>query len=437
MEIASHNNQKGNILIFAIVASSLLLGASISISFATSKSFANSNNIASSYQATYEAEGNLEEALYIWGGHELGFEETSDGDTNKACQLNGDDTWCLKNKIENISGQIVENDFVSIGLYNDISPAYSASNVKNIVPAPNDGTDFEIQLYAEEDSAAYENTVSQGDIRATPIITNTDTYSQNTEVNQEDSDIGNSLSNLKNFSNYLITGSDEIWSEGEYIYIDVDSSKTVTPSDVRVSQYGNFAPNTIVNAGSSDYTSPAQKLYTPQNLGVIVGSNPAKVYATDVLTLSINATVKNTSSQDVLETWTITLSKNDLKSKTASDPLSITPSSKENTIIVGTSQRTLEEFFDDAHDWDSSIWSYTGNNFIEQPILKITTTDHPIYYNVQSPEDNTSNLESKITHTETTLTATTQSKSSKRTFEIVINNDKQIIPIFGSADIIN
>ncbi len=75
-------------------------------------------------------------------------------------------------------------------------------------------------------------------------------YPSHSVVSSDDYDAGRILYNPPPFCR--VTGANDTWESGEYIYIDKDNDYTVTEGDVRVTAYGPYPAGSIVNAGDTD-----------------------------------------------------------------------------------------------------------------------------------------------------------------------------------------
>jgi len=440
-------SKKGNSVVAAIIVSSLIIGGAASILNMNTSSFIRSSNIASSNIAYFEAEGNLEEALYVYAGHGLGFEISSDTDVNCDLSAGGTDSWCFESKAIGgiIEGSLDSNDFVVLGLYNDLAGAYDVQNLQNIIM---DGV-FELKIWTD-DVKSLTNSVSEGDMRVTTIYESTEEYDAYSKVESSDLDMNNYLTDLSIIEpEYKITGNDRVWMS-EYVYYDVNEDNIVSVGDVRITRYYDYPEGSDVEIDDTDELIGAS-LLIPENLGVVCDTvdcssfDITKLYATTVGNIIISATAKDTDgvSDDVSENWIYSFSKNNFKGMDGSGVgkfIHIDNATQENMNIVNG--RTLDEFFDpvdidnSSRSWSAIdvVWPVAPNDYDEivEPTIRINMQNSTLNYKITTSSDP---ADVQITNIETILTATTNTASTRKTLEIVLRSE-EVIPIFGSYSVV-
>jgi hypothetical protein len=371
---------RGNIVLMAIVVSAMIIGFGISLTTVLTTSIISIKNISESTKAYYMAESGAEIGYYIFSGHGLGFEYNYDNDST--CEIeSGEDLWCLSSRINSVPREedtfnlLMENGVVSVGLYNDISDNPYGSVITSNVALSNH--DISIMLYSSDSHAdIFNNTVGAGDIRVTSIIaTSSITYDGNTRIEKGEADIGTSLvSNLESSttcyqSKYAISGVDQLWDAGEFVYRDIDLSQDVSEGDIRMNSTGIYGAGTTVTMGDSDIGIPL-KGNGIENLACAM-DNPSYLYSTDIAQIIISG-----RDDDGNKSISRLLSKNQLASTDIDAPLVYT---KNMTGNVGTSSSC------DIQDFmikDSGVCGNVGD--MTEPQLEIYALSGNLYYRIES-----------------------------------------------------
>lgn len=424
MKNFSHNIS-GNTTILVLVLSLAAMTVGITIATSQTESIIASKNLAKASTAYLEAEGNVEEALYIYAGHDLGFEASSHG--VKACE-NTIDIWCLETQIAANNGQLEYDlkayDFIRLGLYNDTADHYIAANNVNI-----DESSLVLKIW----DGNTQRKVGIGDMR----VNSFNGFNIQSLVKETDWDVTTPtyLAVFPANSDIKISGNDHIWEKDSVLYRDLDNSNTVSIGDIRITAYLDYPANSAVSDSDDDKEF---FLHSPENLSFKCSSqqlqcptaniDTSQIYASKTATITILSKVDGES-----DSWTRTLSKNQTTSDVppASGSGLINSDTIENTNI--SPGRNITELFASTN-WNSInsfVWPTNPTTAIDTPLLQINTFNTPLTISITHAAGG-----SQITSTTTILKAENTQGGLKQSIEIKLS-DGEIIPIFGIGDVIH
>jgi hypothetical protein len=324
----------GNTTIMVMILSLAAMTAGVTIATSQTESIIASKNLAKASTAYLEAEGNVEEALYVYAGHDLGFETSSSGD--RTCD--GNDTWCLETEIDATTAlnyDLQAYDFMRVGLYNDTAGQYANAFNENI-----NESDLIIKVWDGNSSRK----VGIGDMR----VNNFNGFEAQSLVKEADWDVTTTtyLAPITTTSDFKISGNDHIWEKDSVVYRDLDNSGKVSTGDIRVTAYLDYPANSAVGGSDDDF---GFFLHSADNLsfqcsntdldcnGGTVNNN--HIYASKTATITILSKVDGESNS-----WTRTLSKNQTTGGNAAAGNIINASSTENTNL--SPGRSISELFD-------------------------------------------------------------------------------------------